>query len=129
LHCALSGERPTISDVAPLAYDDSPVESPVAEIEAEELETTLRGALLLDVREPHEAVLGSIDGAIRIPASELEARMHELDSALQYVVACRVGAKSLWAVRRLRDAGFTRLVHLHGGLLAYAVRHEDFEFF
>jgi adenylyltransferase/sulfurtransferase len=129
LHCALCGERPTISDVAPLAYDDSPVESPVAEIEAEELETTLRGALLLDVREPHEAVLGSIDGAIRIPASELEARMHELDSALQYVVACRVGAKSLWAVRRLRDAGFTRLVHLHGGLLAYAVRHEDFEFF
>ena len=89
----------------------------------------MRDARLLDVREPHEAVLGTIEGAIRIPASQLEARMHELDSASRYVVACRVGAKSLWAVARLRDAGFTRLQHLRGGLLAYAARHEDFEFF
>ena len=85
--------------------------------------------MLLDVREPHEAVLGSIDGAVSMPASQLEARMHELDSAQQYVVACRVGSKSLWAAQRLRDAGFTRLLHLRGGLLAYAARHAEFEFF
>jgi sulfur-carrier protein adenylyltransferase/sulfurtransferase len=85
--------------------------------------------VLLDVREPHEAVLGSIDGAIQIPASDLEARMHELDSASTYIVACRVGARSLWAAQRLRDAGFTRLLHLRGGLLAYAARHAEFEFF
>ena len=91
--------------------------------------SALRDARFLDVREPHEAVLGSIDGAIRIPASQLEARMHELDSAARYVVACRVGAKSLWAVRRLHEAGFTRLAHLRGGLLAYAARHEEFDFF
>jgi sulfur-carrier protein adenylyltransferase/sulfurtransferase len=83
----------------------------------------------LDVREPHEAVLGSIAGAVCIPASQLEARMSELDSATRYIVACRVGAKSLWALQRLRDAGFTRLQHLRGGLLAYAAGHEDFEFF
>ncbi len=99
------------------------------ELEADQLDEALREARLLDVREPHEAVLGSIDHAICIPASELEARMHELDSASRYVVACRVGAKSLWAVRRLREAGFTRLQHLQGGLLAYALRHEGFEFF
>jgi rhodanese-related sulfurtransferase len=64
-----------------------------------------------------------------MPASELEARMHELDSAKRYVVACRVGAKSLWAVGRLRDAGFGRLVHLRGGLLAYAARNAEFDFF
>jgi sulfur-carrier protein adenylyltransferase/sulfurtransferase len=127
--CALCMEHPAIRAIAPQAYDDAPVDSPVAEIEADQLEAALRDAVLLDVREPHEAVLGSIDGAIRIPASELEARLHELDSASQYIVACRVGAKSLWAVRRLRDAGFTRVTHLRGGLLAYAVRHHEFEFF
>jgi sulfur-carrier protein adenylyltransferase/sulfurtransferase len=127
--CALCGERPTIAGIAQYADDDAPSEAAVAEIEADQLEAALREGALLDVREPHEAVLGSIDGAIRIPASELEARMHELDSALRYVVACRVGAKSLWAVRRLRDAGFTRVAHLRGGLLAYAARHDEFEFF
>jgi sulfur-carrier protein adenylyltransferase/sulfurtransferase len=127
--CALCGSSPSIAGVIGGAYDDSPLEPAVAEIEAAQLDDALRDAHLLDVREPHEAVLGSVDGAIHIPASELEARMHELDSATHYVVACRVGAKSLWALRRLQEAGFTRLAHLRGGLLAYAACHEAFEFF
>ncbi len=55
--------------------------------------------------------------------------MHELDTALDYVVACRVGTSSWWAAQRLRDAGFGRIWHLHGGLLALAARDESFEFF
>ncbi|HVN68509.1 MAG TPA: molybdopterin-synthase adenylyltransferase MoeB [Candidatus Binatia bacterium] len=127
--CALCGERPAISDISPERYDEMAGDAPFAEIEAAELDEALRDARLLDVREPHEAVLGSIDGALQIPASQLEARMSELDTAARYVVACRVGAKSLWAMRRLHDAGFTKLLHLRGGLLAYAAGHEEFEFF
>jgi molybdopterin/thiamine biosynthesis adenylyltransferase/rhodanese-related sulfurtransferase len=126
--CALCGSTPSISTVAASA-DDAPEDPQVEEIDAGELDDALKEARLLDVREPHEAVLGSLDGAISIPASQLEARMSELDSALRYVVACRVGVKSLWAVRRLRDAGFGRLQHLRGGLLAYAARRQEFEFF
>ncbi|HMF28537.1 MAG TPA: molybdopterin-synthase adenylyltransferase MoeB [Candidatus Cybelea sp.] len=128
-NCAICGDSATIRDVVAQTYEETPLDSPVAEIEATDLEHVLRDARLLDVREPHEAVLGSIDGAICIPASELEARMHELDTATAYVVACRVGAKSLWAAGRLRDAGFERVTHLRGGLLAYAARHADFDFF
>jgi adenylyltransferase/sulfurtransferase len=127
--CELCGARPRIVDVEIGAYETAPIESDVAEIDAEELDSALHGATLLDVREPHEAVLGSVDGAVRIPASQLEERMSELDSAARYIVACRVGAKSLWAARRLREAGFGRLAHLRGGLLAYAARSENFEFF
>jgi sulfur-carrier protein adenylyltransferase/sulfurtransferase len=127
--CALCGERPTIFSTDAQSYDVAPEPTNVPEIDADRLDDALREAVLLDVREPHEAVLGSIDGALRIPASELESRMSELDSAARYVVACRVGARSLWAVRRLHDAGFTRLTHLRGGLLAYAARHAEFEFF
>jgi sulfur-carrier protein adenylyltransferase/sulfurtransferase len=127
--CALCGERPTIADLAADEYDDAPVPAAVEEVDAEDLNAALRDALLLDVREPHEAVLGTVEGALRIPASQLEARMHELDTAGRYVVACRVGAKSLWAARVLREAGFTRLAHLRGGLLAYAARHDEFEVF
>jgi sulfur-carrier protein adenylyltransferase/sulfurtransferase len=127
--CAACGERPTIGDRPSLVYAEERPASDIPEIEAERLDEVLRDAVLLDVREPHEAVLGSLEGAIHIPASQLEGRMHELDSARHYVVACRVGVASLWAVARLREAGFTRLQHLRGGLHAYAARHAEFDFF
>jgi molybdopterin/thiamine biosynthesis adenylyltransferase/rhodanese-related sulfurtransferase len=125
--CALCGEHPTITDVSSTAEEEEPVD--VEEIDADRLAERLGFATLIDVREPHEAILGLVDGALHIPASELPARLHELDSARQYVVACRVGQKSLWATRLLRDAGFRRVAHLRGGLLAYAAQDPEFAFF
>ena len=124
--CAICSEHAVIREVAEFARDE---ERDEGDLEAAALDDALAEATLLDVREPHEAALGLVEGALHIPASQLEARMHELDSARHYVVACRVGAKSLWAIRRLRDAGFTRVRHLRGGLLAYAAAHESFDFF
>jgi molybdopterin/thiamine biosynthesis adenylyltransferase/rhodanese-related sulfurtransferase len=125
-HCAVCGDRPTITDAVEHDVDDLRDEG---DLEPDDLDDALTGAILLDVREVHEAALGLVDGALHVPASQLEARLHELDSARRYIVACRVGAKSLWAARRLRDAGFTRVRHLRGGLLAYAALHESFDFF
>jgi sulfur-carrier protein adenylyltransferase/sulfurtransferase len=129
--CPLHGTHPSIVDVTEVVpRPQAPLGVP--EIEPRELDEFLEAtpdAQLLDVREPHEAVLGAPPSAIAVPATQLEARMHELDSAKTYVVACRVGAKSRWAAQRLHDAGFRRLYHLRGGLLAYAVTHEEFEVF
>ena len=125
--CALCGAAPSIHDVREETEEEAA--SDADEIDAEQLDDALRDATLLDVREPHEAVFGVIDGALHVPASQLEARLHELDTARTYVVACRVGAKSLWAARRMRDAGFRRVRHLRGGLLGYAVAHREFEAF
>jgi sulfur-carrier protein adenylyltransferase/sulfurtransferase len=126
VHCAVCGDAPTIAAAVERDLDEA---RDASDLEPDELDDALSRATLLDVREPHETALGLIDGAVHIPASQLEARLHELDSASTYVVACRVGAKSLWAVRRLRDAGFTRVRHLHGGLLAYAAQNDAFAFF
>lgn len=125
--CALCSDRRTITDVE--AANDDAESRDAGEIDAEDLDAALSEAVLLDVREAHESVLGSVEGAVSIPASELDARLHELDSAKQYVVACRVGVKSLWAIARLREAGFTRVRHLRGGLLAYAATRPEFAFF
>ncbi|MBV8116432.1 MAG: molybdopterin-synthase adenylyltransferase MoeB [Candidatus Eremiobacteraeota bacterium] len=127
--CALCGQHPSIREVAAFEDDDEYGADDVEEIDPAQLDATLARARLLDVREPHERALGTLPGAIEIPASQLESRMHELDSAQPYVVACRVGAKSRWAARRLREAGFRRLLHLRGGLLTYAAQHPDFAFF
>ncbi len=125
--CPLCGDVPSITQVSEHTEDAEAID--VDEIDASLLDGAFADAVLLDVREPHEAVLGIIDGALHIPASQLPERLHELDSAKRYVVACRVGQKSLWAARLLRDAGFRRVVHLRGGLLAYAAAHDEFAFF
>ncbi len=130
--CVLCGDAPSIHDVHEIDDGVRVVVRDAQEIEPPDLDTFLKihpAAQILDVREPHEAVLGSPPRSIAMPASALEARMHELDTALDYVVACRVGSRSLWAAQRLREAGFGRIWHLHGGLLALAARDESFEFF
>ena len=131
--CPLDGDRRTLFDVAPEA-EAEPVagNAAIGALAPAELDAFLAanpGARVLDVREPHEAALGPAPQAIALPASELDARLHELDTARTYVVACRVGAKSRWAVERLHAAGFRRLRHLEGGLLVYALEHDEFAFF
>jgi adenylyltransferase/sulfurtransferase len=128
--CPLCGDHPTLRDVSPDPVAD--VEEAGDEIVAAELDGLLARdprARLLDVREPHETVLGAPDGAVALPATELEARLHELDPTLHYIVACRVGVKSRWAARRLREAGFGGVRHLRDGLLAYAVINESLNVF
>lgn len=129
--CPLCGDAPVLHDVGPEAVPAA-TEAGDAEIFAADLDAALAAdpqALLLDVREPHEAVLGGPAGAIALPATQLEARLHELDITRHYIVACRVGVKSRWAARRLREAGFGGVRHLSDGLLAYAARDASFEVF
>lgn len=125
--CDLCGTHATICDVR--ERTESLDRTDEAEIEAHDLHRALTEAVLIDVREPHEAVLGILHGAVHIPASELPSRLHELDTSKRYVVACRVGMKSLWAAGLLRDAGFAKVAHLRGGLLAYAALDPGFAFF
>jgi molybdopterin/thiamine biosynthesis adenylyltransferase/rhodanese-related sulfurtransferase len=129
--CPLCGDAPTLHDVAvdvpATALDPGDVEIAAADLDA--LLKRDPQARLLDVREPHEAVLGAPAGAVSLPAGELEARLHELDPTAHYVVACRVGVKSRWAARRLRDAGFGGVRHLRDGLLAYAALDGSFDIF
>jgi molybdopterin/thiamine biosynthesis adenylyltransferase/rhodanese-related sulfurtransferase len=129
--CPLCGDAPTLLDVSTDATTTA-VDAGDREIAAADLDAALAGdprARLLDVREPHEAVLGAPDGAVSIPATVLEARMHELDPTLHYIVACRVGVKSRWAAKRLREAGFGGVRHLRDGLLAYSALDASFEMF
>jgi adenylyltransferase/sulfurtransferase len=128
--CPLCGDAPTIRELADAQAPERIVD--VAEVAAEELDALLAHdprARLLDVREPHEAVLGAPPGAIAVPATQLDARLHELDTTLHYVVACRVGAKSRWAAQRLRDAGFGEVRHLRDGLVAYGAHTAGFDVF
>ncbi len=78
------------------------------------------GVRLIDVREPHELQISSIEGAELIPLGSLASRMHELDSAEDIVLFCKSGTRSARAVELLAGAGFRKQRNLRGGINAWA---------
>jgi adenylyltransferase/sulfurtransferase len=77
-------------------------------------------AVLLDVREPHEAEIVTIEGSRLIPLSELHLRANELDTADDLITFCHHGHRSLQAIKTLERFGFRKLKHLRGGIDAWA---------
>ena len=75
---------------------------------------------LLDVREPHELNISQIVGAELIPLGQLPAQLSDLDTADDFVVFCRTGARSGRAVQLMRSAGFRKVRNLVGGINAWA---------
>jgi rhodanese-related sulfurtransferase len=76
------------------------------------------GAVLLDVREPHEWVAGHAPGAVHLPLE----RLHQLPGDLvraTVLTVCRSGRRSGAAARSLAAAGIA--VHnVAGGMSAWA---------
>ena len=97
--------------------------SKVPEVTVEEFKAKLdRGddVFILDVREPQEYQISQIPGSVLIPLGDLPARVHELDSARDMVVHCKMGGRSARAVEFLRAAGFGKARNLKGGILEWS---------
>ncbi len=79
------------------------------------------GALVLDVREPAEFEAGHLPRARHIPLGELARRVDEIAKFKEtpVIVTCRSGARSGSACRTLRNAGFTNVHNLKGGIGAW----------
>ncbi|MBV8888459.1 MAG: rhodanese-like domain-containing protein, partial [Alphaproteobacteria bacterium] len=80
-----------------------------------------RAVQILDVREPgeFEGPLGHIRGAVLIPLGELVARAGELSPDRPIVAVCRAGSRSAQATVILREAGFSEVANLAGGMLRW----------
>ncbi len=79
------------------------------------------GALVLDVREGAEFAAGHLPHARHIPLSELPKRLDEIAKFKQkpVVITCRSGGRSGSACRALKNAGFTSVFNLKGGVSAW----------
>jgi molybdopterin/thiamine biosynthesis adenylyltransferase/rhodanese-related sulfurtransferase len=79
------------------------------------------GVFVLDVREPHEYPIANL-GAPLIPVGSLAQRVSELAEHKndEVVIHCRSGARSQKAALILKEAGFTNVSNLAGGILAWA---------
>jgi adenylyltransferase/sulfurtransferase len=74
---------------------------------------------ILDVRNPEEIAICRIEGSTVIPLPELPGRLGELDPSAPMVVHCKSGARSAKAIGLMKEAGFSRLSNLSGGILAW----------
>ena len=143
--CPVCGPNPTVtelidynqfcgiappSSVGPLevardkAVGEHPVVDGIPQITVEELKRKLdarEDIFVLDVREPHEYLIANL-GAPQIPVGEVERRVNELadQKNREVIVHCRSGARSQKAALILKQAGFTNVSNLTGGILAWA---------
>jgi molybdopterin/thiamine biosynthesis adenylyltransferase/rhodanese-related sulfurtransferase len=102
--------------------EEKPVDTQVPTISVEELKRRQDAGedlFILDVREPHEYQICNLNGYL-IPLNDLPKRVNELDSSREIVAHCRSGMRSAKAVEFLRQAGFTKVTNLTGGVLAWA---------
>jgi sulfur-carrier protein adenylyltransferase/sulfurtransferase len=121
-------EKPT--SVGPLevardkAVADLPVVDGIPQISVEALKQKLdakEDVFILDVREPHEYQIVNI-GASLIPVGEIANRIGELAAQKdrEIVVHCKTGGRSQKAAIALKQAGFTNVSNLTGGITAWA---------
>ena len=77
--------------------------------------------LLVDVREPWEFAECSIPGAQLIPLGQFKdgSAINTLSRDRKIVLHCRSGQRSADCLKILTDAGFEKVTHLEGGILAW----------
>ena len=129
--CDLCGENPTVTGL--IDYDafcavDLP--KPEDQVKPEEVEVSpqvLKELLeskanirLIDVRESHEFQINRIEPGELMPLSLFDQFISKLDPSDDIYIYCYKGMRSLTALKKLKDAGFTKLHSLAGGIDAWA---------
>ena len=135
--CPVCGEDPSVtelidyeafcgidSDASSNGAPDDVSDDKVPEISVHDLKQRRDAGtapFVLDVREPYEADIASIDADQLIPVDQLEERLDELEAEKdeEIVVHCRSGGRSAKATELLRRKGYDAS-NLAGGVLAWS---------
>jgi glyoxylase-like metal-dependent hydrolase (beta-lactamase superfamily II) len=109
------------TDWAPLAVTFAGI----WELQPDWLAENPAAAQVLDVREPDEftGALGHIAGAKLIPLGSLLSNTEQISKAKPVVVVCRSGARSAQATVMLKNAGFSKVANLAGGMQRWRAQH------
>lgn len=77
---------------------------------------------IIDVRRPDEYASGHLEGAINADVSNLpmfNQFLETYDKNDKYLVYCRSGNRSSQAMKLMEEKGFTSIINLSGGILAW----------
>lgn len=126
-NCALCGQNPSITEL--VDYDAFCGMVPTtaetgSTITSSELASWTEAGddfLLVDVREPTEYAIVHIPGSVLIPKGDIMsgAALDQIPKDRKTVLYCKGGIRSADALGALNAAGYTNVVHLEGGVLAW----------
>ena len=133
-NCALCGENPTVTGL--IDYDNfcgaiseealdaaagSTISVTTLEHMLKERDEGTRDFVLVDVREPNEAEINHIPGAVLIPKGEFlnGHALEQLPSDKQIVMHCKTGVRSAETLAIVKGAGYSDAVHVGGGVAAW----------
>jgi adenylyltransferase/sulfurtransferase len=133
-NCAVCGENPTVTEL--IDYEafcgtiseeaaEAAKDSTISVVQLKEmLEAREAGDIdfvLIDVREPNEFEIVSIDGAVLIPKGQFldGSALEQLPNDKQIVLHCKVGGRSAEALAVVKGAGFSDAIHVGGGITAW----------
>jgi adenylyltransferase/sulfurtransferase len=126
--CPICGKKPTIKKLIDYevfcGLNKPQGEKPVDTLTALELKERFdRGDRLqiIDIREPHERAIVKFPYARYIPLGQVARRIDEFDPSVPAVFICKIGQRSIFAIRALLDAGYAgELYNLKDGVNAWA---------
>jgi sulfur-carrier protein adenylyltransferase/sulfurtransferase len=115
-----------ISDEAADAARDSTISVVDLKNMIEERAAGTRDFVLIDVREPIEWEIVTIDDTEFIPKGEFldGTALEKLPADKQIVLFCKVGARSAEALAVVKGAGFSDAIHVGGGINAWVSQIE-----
>ena len=113
-----------ISDAAAEAARDSTISVHELKEMLDARERGERDFVLIDVREPIEWEIATIDGAEFIPKGEFldGSALEKLPQDKPIVLHCKVGGRSAEVLAVLHGAGFSDAVHVGGGINAWSLQ-------
>lgn len=86
------------------------------------------GTVIVDCREPNEAALGTVAGAVVIPRGILEQNIERVATRDQKVIIyCAAGNRSALAADTLREMGYADVATMAGGFRAWIDAGGDVE--
>jgi adenylyltransferase/sulfurtransferase len=133
-NCVLCGSNPTVTDLIDYdsfcgAVSDEAAEAAAGStISVKQLEEMLnereageRDFVLIDVREPAEAEINHIPGAVLIPKGDFlnGLALEQLPSDKPIVLHCKSGVRSAECLAIVKGAGYADAVHVGGGVVAW----------
>lgn len=77
-------------------------------------------AVLLDVREPFELQVASVEGALHVPMMQVPARLGDLPRDKPVLVMCHHGGRSQQVADWLLAQGYAGVQNVAGGIDAWA---------